>query len=98
MPLNARNDTFYFSIVEGTANSTLRCGLDGIGELKYSVNWMLPNCKLSGELPPGVTSNGNTLTFFRAVPEQSGQYICTTAGKNTTVVVEVVSLATLSHE
>lgn len=98
MPLSARNDTFYFSMVEGTANSTLTCSLDGIGELEYSVNWALPNCEPSGEVPPGVTSNGNTLTFFRAVPEQSGQYICTTAGKTTTVIVEVVSLATISHK
>lgn len=97
MPLNVKNDTFYFSMVKGTANSTLTCSLDGIGESEYNVNWMLPK-KPNGEVPPGVTSNENTLTFLRAVPEQSGMYICTTAGKNTTVIVDVVSLAMISQK
>lgn len=90
MSLSVNNRTFYFDMVKGAANIVLTCGLDGVGDQEYNVSWTLPR-KPNGEVPPGVTSDRNTLTFSRAVPEQTGEYICTTAGKNTSVVVDVIT-------
>lgn len=90
MSLNISNGTFHFNVVKGAANRVLTCGLDGAGEQEYNVSWTLPR-KPNGEVPPGVTPNRNTLTFSRAVPEQTGEYICTTAGKNTSVIVNVIT-------
>lgn len=90
MSLNIDNGTFYFNVVKGAANRVLICGLDGAGEQDYNVSWTLPT-KPNGEVLPGVTSNRDTLTFSTAVPEQDGEYICTTAGKNTSVIVNVIT-------
>lgn len=79
-------------MVKGAVNKRLTCGLDGMGEQEYSVTWVLPR-KPNGEVPPDVVIKGNTLTFSRAVPEQDGEYICTTAGKNTSVIVDVNTTA-----
>lgn len=89
-PVHTNNGTFYFEMEEGPDNHVLTCGRDGIEQDQYNISWILPK-KPNGEVPPSVTANRNTLVFSRALPEQEGKYICSTAGTNVSVIVDVIT-------
>lgn len=53
------------------------------------VEWM-PWRKPTGEEPPSVDANGNTLTFYFAIPAQAGEYTCNICDLTTTIDISIV--------
>ena len=88
--LTSENGTFHFVMVQNTENQQLTCGLEGLEQHRYTVNWTLPK-KPNGEVPPGISQSSNSLHFNSALPEVQGTYNCAIAGINVSIIVEVTS-------
>lgn len=82
------NGTFW--LMKNTSE-VLECGLDGVDEHNYPVQWTLPPVS-KAEQPSGVTVNGTTLEFNAPTQEQEGLYTCSIAGFKATVYIMVTSM------
>ena len=82
------NGTF---LMMRNVSQVLECGLDGVDEHNYLVQWTLPLMS-DAEQPPGVTVNGATLEFSSPTQDQEGLYTCSIAGIKATVYIMVTSM------
>ena len=85
--MSVNNRTVY--MIRNSRN-VLECGLDGVDEHSYPVQWTVPK-KPNGEQRPGVVVNGANLEFSRSFQEQEGTYTCNITGITATVSIVVMS-------
>ena len=88
--MTLKNETVFFDLEEGSEDSALTCGLEGLDKSEHRARWILPT-KPNGEVPPEVMRNGNILTFRTAYAVHNGEYICSIAGLNASVIVNVTA-------